>query len=95
MVAVLWADGNVGAAVALEDLWNSLGAKEPFELLCAYPMWLFERDDATDPFRRVCDQHTRVVPSARMAVEQEPLRAIALLEQRVDAASAARRALEK
>ena len=95
MVAVLWADGDVGAAIALENLWNSLRSKETFELLCAYPTSLFERDDATEPFRRVCDQHTRVVPSERIAVDQGALRAIALLEQQVDAASAARRALEE
>jgi anti-anti-sigma factor len=69
MVAVLWADGNVAAAVVLEDLWNALRATETFELLCAYPTWLFERDDATEPFRRLCDQHTRVVPSESIAVE--------------------------
>ena len=95
MVALLWGRGNVGAAAALEDLWNSLRAKETFELLCAYPTSLFGHDDATEPFRRICDQHTRVVPSERIAVEQGALRAIALLEQRVDAASTARRALEK
>ena len=95
MVTVLWADGNVGAAVALEDLWNSLQAQETVELLCAYPTSLFERDDATEPFRRICDRHTRVVPSERIAVEHGALRAIALLEQRVDAASAARCALER
>ncbi len=95
MVAVLWADDNVGAAIALEDLWNSLQAKETLELLCAYPTSLFERDDATEPFQRICDQHTRVVPSERIAVEDGALRAIALLEQRVDAASAARCALER
>lgn len=94
MVAVLWADGNVGAAGALEELWNSLRAKESFELLCAYPTSLFERDEATELFRRICDQHTRVVPSERIAVERGALRAIALLEQRVDAASAAGHALE-
>lgn len=95
MVAVLWAEGNVAAAIALEDLWNSFRARQTFELLCAYPTWLFERDDATEPFQRICDQHTRVVPSERIPVEQGALRAIALLEQRVDAASAARRALEE
>jgi prepilin-type processing-associated H-X9-DG protein len=95
MVAVLWADGHVGAAVALEDLWNSLQAKDAVELLCAYPTSLFERDDATEPFRQICDQHTRVVPSERTAVEQGAMRAIALLEQRVDAASATRCALER
>ena len=62
MVAVLWAAGNIAAALALEDLWNQLQERETFELLCAYPTSLFDSDDAMEPFRRLCDQHTRVVP---------------------------------
>jgi anti-anti-sigma factor len=70
MVAVLWADGNVGAALALEDLWNQLRVKDTFELLCAYPTSLFESDDAMEPFRRLCDQHTRVVPTETASAEE-------------------------
>ncbi len=63
MVAVLWADGNAGAAFALEELWNQLRRDETFELLCAYPTSLFAGDDAMEPLRRLCDQHTRVLSS--------------------------------
>lgn len=46
MVAVLWADGDVGSAIALEDLWNGLAAERDFLLLCAYPMSAL--DDPSD-----------------------------------------------
>lgn len=60
MVALLWADGNVGAAFALEELWNQLRREDTFELLCAYPTSLFAGDDAMELLRRLCHQHTRV-----------------------------------
>jgi hypothetical protein len=37
MVALLWADGNVAGALALETLWNDLASNRRFFLLCAYP----------------------------------------------------------
>jgi hypothetical protein len=37
MVALLWADGQVAAALELEDLWNELGRRLPFSLFCGYP----------------------------------------------------------
>lgn len=57
MVAVLWADGNVAASIALEDLWNSLGRRHQFSLFCAYPLTAFDREEATAAFRTICEQH--------------------------------------
>jgi anti-sigma regulatory factor (Ser/Thr protein kinase) len=37
MVALLWADGDVGAALQLEQLWNRLRKRIRFGLLCGYP----------------------------------------------------------
>jgi hypothetical protein len=37
MVALLWDAGQVTLAVELEELWNELGTRFPFCLLCAYP----------------------------------------------------------
>jgi hypothetical protein len=37
MVALLWTDGNVAGALALEGLWNNLAASRRFFLMCAYP----------------------------------------------------------
>lgn len=43
VVAVLWDEGNVTAAIALEDLWNDLSSRYPFSLFCAYPMRVQDR----------------------------------------------------
>ncbi len=48
MVALLWADGQTGAAVDLEALWNELAGQYSFSLLCAYPA----RDISGDDLRR-------------------------------------------
>ena len=37
MVALLWHQGNVAAAIELETLWNDLAEDRRFSLLCAYP----------------------------------------------------------
>ena len=37
MVAMLWERGEVAAALELESLWNSVIARHPVRLLCAYP----------------------------------------------------------
>jgi hypothetical protein len=60
MVALLWADGDVDATIALEDLWNDLAATRSFSLLCGYPMQDFD-DAARAAFKRICTQHTTVI----------------------------------
>jgi len=55
MVAVLWAQGRPGAAIALEDLWNRLLGHHPFSLLCGYPI---DQLDASD-IEKVSALHTR------------------------------------
>jgi hypothetical protein len=60
MVAVLWDQGNVAAAIALEDLWNDLATRHPFSLFCAYPVSAFDTEK-TEQFRKVCGQHSRVI----------------------------------
>ncbi|MDT5009867.1 MAG: hypothetical protein QOH57_1484 [Mycobacterium sp.] len=37
MVALLWTEGNITGALALESLWNDLAAERQFFLMCAYP----------------------------------------------------------
>jgi hypothetical protein len=88
MVAVLWDEGNVAAAVALEDLWNDLATTQPFSLFCAYPMQAFCTEASTGPFRRICGQHSSVIPTERysgVAGSAEHLRAVAFLEQQAGA----------
>jgi hypothetical protein len=60
MVAVLWREGSVAAALELERLWNGYLAAHPMALLCAYPA----ADLADHPeLTRVCRAHTHVFPT--------------------------------
>jgi len=99
MVALLWENGNVGSALALEDLWNDLGGTTTFVLLCAYPMRAFDHETSAVPFRRICDQHTRVIPSEGYSLIADPVersRAVAQLQQEAAALQAeVRRAREQ
>jgi len=84
MVALLWDDGDVASALALEDLWNDLALERPFDLLCAYPMRAFGDEDSAEAFRRICDQHTAVIPSEPYTLLADPAertREIARLQQ--------------
>jgi hypothetical protein len=82
MVALLWDEGNVAAALRLEELWNELAQAHPFSLLCGYPMSGF--GDA-HPFKEVCALHTRVIPTESFTALSDPddrMRAITELQQR-------------
>jgi hypothetical protein len=59
MVALLWLDGHVEAALELEDLWNELAGELSFGLLCAYPQSLFpEPGPGLDAVR---DRHRELI----------------------------------
>jgi hypothetical protein len=62
MVALLWAQGRVGATLRLEQLWNQVIRREKIPVLCAYPRAGFHRD-AVDSFRAICAAHSRRVPA--------------------------------
>lgn len=61
MVAVLQAEGRTAAALALEELWNDLAARQPFELLCSYPKSAFDNEHGHSDVHGVYDRHTHVV----------------------------------
>ena len=63
MVAVLWDQGNVAAAIELERLWNELADSNPFSLFCAYPIRAFDLDAGAERFRKICAQHSAVIPT--------------------------------
>ena len=89
MVALLWAEGKRSAAMELEELWNKLGKRYSFSLLCGYPMKAF--GDATDvrDFGHVCGRHSRVIPSeAYSGTEKEKMLEIAVLQQKAAALEA-------
>jgi hypothetical protein len=64
MVALLWDDGNVAAALELEALWNELSNTHAFDLLCAYPTRALGSATLAD-IHSVCGQHSDVGPPLR------------------------------
>jgi hypothetical protein len=65
MVALLWAQGKIDAALELEELWNRLADVYSFSLCCAYPMSGFRGNPHAAPFLKICAQHTHVFPAER------------------------------
>ena len=90
MVALLWADGNREAAIRLEELWNELRTRQPFSLLCAYPIEAFHDTSHAKPFADVTTAHTHVIPAeSYMQLKGDAqLRVIAQLQQQAAALEA-------
>jgi len=101
MVALLWAAGNAGAAIRLEELWNDLAKRLDFSLFCAYPASGFSKRAHGASFLRICAAHSQVIPAesyTALPSPQDRLRAITELQQKagaLEAESAKRRELEK
>jgi anti-sigma regulatory factor (Ser/Thr protein kinase) len=71
MVALLWDDGNVPAAIELESLWNDLGRQVSFSLFCGYPANSVAGDEHADAFHQVCHLHSAVVGVDRTEQSRE------------------------
>lgn len=61
IVALMWADGHVTAALDLEGLWNELATEADFSLYCAYPVALMEDEGHIHAVHAVCRQHSAIV----------------------------------
>jgi anti-sigma regulatory factor (Ser/Thr protein kinase) len=61
MVALLWEQGDPGAAIELEGLWNDLAETRVFSLMCGYPATALETASLGDT-NGACDAHTAVLP---------------------------------
>ena len=88
MVALLWADGKPEAAIELEQLWNKLSALHEFQLHCAYPMALFRQAEDEEAIRKVCAEHSHVIPAERyttLVSAEERLQTVLLLQQKAQA----------
>ncbi|MGZ5403535.1 MAG: MEDS domain-containing protein [Nocardioides sp.] len=66
MVAMLWHEGNVPGAIALESLWNDLAEHRHFSLLCAYPTTALGSADLSD-VHRLCRLHFDVLTPSSYA----------------------------
>jgi PAS domain S-box-containing protein len=101
MVALLWAAGNQGAAVRLEELWNDLAKRHAFSLFCAYPAGGFSKKAHGAAFLKICSAHSQVIPAESYNALTSPrdrLRAISELQQKANALeveSAERQQLER
>jgi signal transduction histidine kinase/ActR/RegA family two-component response regulator len=85
MVALLLAAGKPEAALRLEALWNDLGSRHSFALLCGYPLKSFS--DALDSqyLAKVCAAHSEVIPAesySGLTVPEDRQRSIAHLQQK-------------
>ncbi|MEO6305309.1 MAG: MEDS domain-containing protein [Bacteroidia bacterium] len=60
MVALLWSQGNNGATVKLEHLWNQFCENEEFSLFCAYPKSGFTQDP-TISIEHICSAHSKII----------------------------------
>jgi anti-sigma regulatory factor (Ser/Thr protein kinase) len=61
IVALLWDEGHVMAALELEALWNDLGRTAPFSLMCAYPAGLVSDPAHAQTLGRMCGLHSHVL----------------------------------
>jgi PAS domain S-box-containing protein len=88
MVSLLWARGKIDAAIHLEKLWNELARTHSFSLRCAYPIGSFTREADNEPFRKICAEHSSVIPSESytdLITDEERLRNISFLQQKAQA----------
>lgn len=76
MVDLLCRRGDSRSAAALEELWNDLGRRRRFSLLCGYHLDVFDRVTQASVLPHVCRAHTHVRPA------EDAVR----LQQAVDAA---------
>ncbi len=60
MVDLLWRDGNHGAAIRLEEIWNGFARTTSTRILCGYAMENFAKEADAADFARVCQVHTDV-----------------------------------
>jgi MEDS: MEthanogen/methylotroph, DcmR Sensory domain len=58
MVALLWQQGLVSAAVDVEALWNELRAQYPFDLMCAYPDAVLADHEHADAVTQLYGAHS-------------------------------------
>jgi hypothetical protein len=60
MVDVLAEERNFAAARYLEELWNDLGLRQSFTLLCGYCSAHFADASMANMLSEICDRHTHV-----------------------------------
>jgi PAS domain-containing protein len=88
MVALLWSEGKRDATVRLEELWNELAEQHTFDLLCGYPIGVFDRLEHRQLFFSICGEHTDVNPAESYPMhgsDMQRRRSVARLQQKAKA----------
>lgn len=75
MVALLWEDGQVSLAIELEELWNGLGVRFPFSLLCGYPASVLDVPEHVHAAGDVRRLHGAVADARSFPCELDSVRA--------------------
>lgn len=70
MVAILWDEGQVLAAIELEKLWGELQLELPFSLLCAYRRASVSDPSLADAVQQVCHLHSHVLTAPRQEARE-------------------------
>jgi hypothetical protein len=66
MVGILWTQGELAAAIRLEQYWNKLLTSMAFSLFCAYPIDVFGKDFQPAALDAVFCEHTHLLPAGKV-----------------------------
>src|SRR5262249_31356990 len=91
MVALLWSEGNMAAALRLEQLWNELARDHAFALRCAYPIADSAGEREHELIRQICAEHNHVLAAESYSTavqEDERLLNVIFLQQKAQALEA-------
>lgn len=58
--ALSLAEGKVGAAIRLEQLWNTLATTYEVDILCGYALNSFRGEEDGHVFQNICAEHSAV-----------------------------------
>ena len=56
----LWTRGGGEAAIRLEQLWNVIAMRYDVDILCAYPLIIFDDEEGSHIFQRICAEHSAI-----------------------------------
>ena len=68
-------------AFELEQLWNDLARTHSFQLHCAYPILLFAQEQDGELVRKICEEHSHVVPAEPYTSARNSFQSLRLMLQ--------------
>jgi CheY-like chemotaxis protein len=57
---ILWAQGKADAAIQVERLFDEIARKHEVNILCGYVLNNFQREQESQVFQRICEEHSAV-----------------------------------